>query len=247
MNKLIKKATQFATKNSPTILTVFGVIGLGTTVGLAINATPKAILLLDEAREQNGDLTAWETVKTAYQCYIPTAAVGLATVACIIGSNSINIKRNTAIAGLYTLTDRAFKEYQHQVIEQIGEKKHREIKDGMAKKMIKDTKDAQASTIIIDGSGVLFYDPISGRYFRSTVNKILQIKDMLYHRMRTEMVIPLNNFYYELNIPEILLGDTNGWTIENGPIDISFSTMLTENNEPCAVIEWEVVPLFTYD
>ena len=43
----VEKLTKMLTENSPTILTVFGSVGLVTTVGLAIRATVSAARIMD--------------------------------------------------------------------------------------------------------------------------------------------------------------------------------------------------------
>ena len=70
-----------------------------------------------------------EIVKLTWECYIPTAAVGLSTIACIIGAHNIHLRRNAALASLYSLTESAFKEYQSKVVETIGKNKELKVRD----------------------------------------------------------------------------------------------------------------------
>ena len=61
-------------KYSPTILTGVSIIGVITTTILGIKATPKALKLINEAKNEKGDkLTNKEIVKVAWKPYIPTA------------------------------------------------------------------------------------------------------------------------------------------------------------------------------
>ena len=72
-------------KHSPEILTGIGIAGMVTTTILAVRATPKALLLIQEAEEvkhQNTDasaLTPVETIKAAWLCYV-LYAIGPTTV-----------------------------------------------------------------------------------------------------------------------------------------------------------------------
>lgn len=114
-------------KHSPEILTGFGIIGLGTTVVLAVKATPKALEMIEDKKEEEGvsKLTLVDTVKVAWKPYIPAAISFVATTACFIGANSVHVKRNAALAAAYKLSETALLEYKDQVVETIGEKKRK--------------------------------------------------------------------------------------------------------------------------
>ena len=85
-------------KHSPEILTGIGIAGMVTTTILAVRATPKALLLIQEAEEvkhQNTDasaLTPVETIKAAWLCYVPAAVTGVLSMTCLIGASSVNLR-----------------------------------------------------------------------------------------------------------------------------------------------------------
>ncbi len=58
------------------------------------------------------------------------------------------------------------------------------------------------------------------------------------------MWVGLNDLYYELGLAGTKLGDQMGWDLDQGLVEISFSTQLTEENEPCLVLNYEVAPRF---
>lgn len=123
----IKAIRGFIVKNAPQILTGIGISGMiGSTV-LAVKATPKALELLNDKREElNTDtLTFKETIATAWKPYIPAGTLCITSVACIISATTISTKRQTALATAYTLSERAFLTYKDKVIETIGEKKEK--------------------------------------------------------------------------------------------------------------------------
>jgi len=98
-------------RESPTILTTLGITGIATTAIMAVRATPKALSLLeDERAERYRDesrrepVSKIDIVKITWKCYIPATLVGIGTIACFIGAHSINLRRNAALAGLYTLS-----------------------------------------------------------------------------------------------------------------------------------------------
>ncbi len=92
---LINTAKQFANQYSSEILVTTGIVGMLTTTVIAVKATPKAMSLIDEAKNNRGEeLTKLEVVKTTARVYIPSLITATASVACIIGASKINHKRN---------------------------------------------------------------------------------------------------------------------------------------------------------
>lgn len=52
---------------------------------------------------------------------------------------------------------------------------------------------------------------ISGRYFKSDIEKLKRAANDLSRRMLDEGYISLNDFYYEIALPETKLGDELAW------------------------------------
>lgn len=234
-------------KHSPEILTGIGIAGMITTTIMAVRATPKALILIGDKKDELGtdELTKMEMVKAAWPCYIPSALVGTASVLCLIGASSTNMRRNTALATAYTLSETTLKEYQEKVVETIGEKKERDIREQVAKeKMI---KNPVREVILTEREGnTICYDVISGRYFKSDRDTINRIVNELNRQMRDEMYVSLNDFYYELGLDGTKLGDDLGWNIDKGYIDINYSSHLDANGTPCLVIDYQVAPVYDY-
>ena len=64
--------------------------------------------------------------------------------------------------------------------------------------------------------------------------------------MLDEGYISLNDFYYEIALPETKLGDELGWHIDNGLVDLRFSSQLAEDGTPCLVIDYQIAPKYDY-
>lgn len=251
INTMAISARRTIIKNSPAILTGIGVLGVFSTVYGAIDATPKAMQILEERRaeeldinEEFNDFTRWEMFQAVWKCYIPTFISGTITVIAIISANSVNQRRNAALIGLYSLSENALKEYKNKVIETIGEKKGQEIKDGIAKDRI--IKNPVRDTEIINtGHGdTLCYEVLSGRYFRSDIEHIRRSLTEASIKLMTEMFMSLNEIYSELDLPTIGVGDMMGWNIDDGSIKPEFSSQLTENDIPCLVLDFEMMPRY---
>lgn len=56
----------------------------------------------------------------------------------------------------------------------------------------------------------------------------------------------LNDFYYELGLDGTKMGDMLGWNIDEGYIDLAFSSQLDANGTPCLVIDYQVAPVYDY-
>lgn len=247
LSSIAKSVRTAMKKHSPEILTGIGIAGMVTTVVMAVRATPKALVLMEEKKEEYGadKLTAKEMVEAAWRCYIPTAVVGTASIACLIGASSTNFHRNAALATAYTLSESTLKEYQKKVVETVGEKKEQTIRESVSK----DKMNANPVREIIlteKGGNTICYDVLSGRYFKSDRDKIMQAMNKLNRQMRDENYVTLNEFYYELGLDGTKMGDMLGWNIDKGYIDLNFSSHLDANRTPCLVIDYQVAPVYDY-
>lgn len=235
-------------KHSPEILTGIGIAGMITTTVMAVRATPKALILIEERKEEIGaeKLEAMDMVKTAWACYIPAAITGTLSVACLIGASSVNARRNAALATAYTLSESALKDYKGKVIEMFGEKKNEAVKDAIAKDKVEKNPVVTREVIITEKGNTLCYDAISGRYFKGDIDKIKKAECELNRQMRDEMYVSLNDFYYEVGLDNIKIGDELGWNIDNGYIDLSFSSQLASDGTPCLVIDYSIAPRYNF-
>lgn len=235
-------------KHSPEILIGFGVAGMITSTVLAVRSTPKALKLIEEKKKElNVDkLTPIETVKTAWKCYIPSATVALVSTGCLIGSSTISLKRNAALATAYKIVETGYKDYKEKVVETLGEKKEEAIREKIAKEKVEKNPVKHNEVVVTNNGNTLCYDVLSGRYFKTDIDKIKKAVNEVNRRMITEMYVSLNEFYYELGLEGNKLGDELGWNIDKGLLKLDYSSILTENDEPCLVIDYEVAPKYDY-
>lgn len=248
ISKIISSVRTSASKHSPEILTGIGIAGLVVTTVMAVRATPKALILIEDRKKElrEDTLTPVETVKAVWICYVPAALTGTVSIACLIGANSVNLRRNAALATAYTLSESALKEYQKKVVETIGEKKEQAIQDAVAKDRIEKNPVSTNEVIITEKGDTLCLDYPSGRYFKSDREKINKAVNELNRRMRDEMYISLNEFYYEIGLSGIGIGEELGWNIDQGYIEPSFSCQLAEDGTPCLVISYLVGPRYDF-
>lgn len=260
LTRIIKNVRTAARKHSPEILTGIGIAGMITTTVMAVRATPKALFLIEEAEDEKGVmqyeegkdpnsftlLTPIEMIKVAGPCYIPAAVVGAISIGCLIGASSVNMRRNAALATAYALSESTLKEYQEKVIEEIGEKKEREVRDAISKDHVEKNPVSKSEVIITEKGNTLCFDKLSGRYFRSDIERLRKAENELNRRMRDDMYISLNEFYWEIGLDSIKIGEDIGWNIDTGYIDIDFSSQLADDGTPCLVVDYSVAPRYEY-
>lgn len=235
-------------KNAPGILVGVGIVGMVGTTILAVRATPKAIKLIEnKKRELEVDsLTPVETVKTTWKCYIPAAVTGVTSTACLIGASSVSARRNAALATAYNLTKVALNDYKDAVVETIGEKKEQVVRDTVAKKKIEQDPVTNTEVIVTERGTTLCYDAVFGRYFRSDIDTIKRAVNELNRSIVSSMYASLNEFYDEVGLPPIEIGDKLGWNMDDGQIEVDFSSQLAADGTPCLVISFNVAPDYGY-
>lgn len=250
LSMITKQAVKTVKQYSPGILTGLGVAGFFATVVMAVDATPKAIELIEEKKQELGveKLTAKETVQTAWKCYIPSAITAVASTACIIGASAVNAKRNAALLTAYTLSETAAREYRDKVVETIGEKKEVSIRDALAKDQI-EKNPVKKEEIIVTGKGTTrVFDPWNARRFDSDIETIRKaINDLNYQLLHDEYV-SLNDLYYALNLEETKTGEDFGWNVNRDrQVELQLSAQVDHDGVPCLVLGFINPPRYDYN
>jgi len=248
MHNAIKITKGFFNKYSPEILTTLGLSSMITSTVLAVKATPKAVKLInDKEKEVNNKLTIKETVQITWKEYLPSASFGISGIIFIICGCRINSKRSAAFASAYAISERTFLTYRDKVIETLGEKKEKEIREKINQDKI-NKKPLKNNQVIITSKGnTLMMDSISGRYFRSDLDTIRKVINELNRCITYQNYISLNEFYKSIGLDGIKNGDKIGWNIDDGLIELDFDTCLAENDEPCICIDYSRQPKANYD
>ena len=267
-NKFLKNVSRKVSQHSPEILTGLGIAGMITSTVLAVKATPKAIALIEERKEELNKKTFEEniekdsslkdhkeldklgfkeTVKTVWKCYIPSAVLTTASVACLIGASSVHIKRNAVLATAYQLSEAAVTEYKNKVIETIGEKKEEAIRDAINKDRIEKNPVGKNEVIVTEKGNTLCYEHLSGRYFKSDIDKINKAVNEINRRINQNYYVSLNELYEELGLEGTALGDQLGWNSDMGLLELHFSSHLASDGVPCLALDFNTSPKYDYD
>lgn len=246
-------------QHAPIILTVVAACGAVTSVVMAIKATPEAERRLEEKKKEiavehdmdvaDVDLTLQEMAQAAGKCYIPTIAVLTVSVGCMFGAAHINNQRQLGWAALYSATKKASDAYERAVIEHVGEKENKVIREKVIHHELEDNPASRAQIIDTGRGSYLCYDSFSGRYFMSDIEDIRRKVNDLNQEMLSCMYIKLNEFYQEIGLPPIEAGNEVGWNTDE-LIEVSFTTMLSDDGHgkrPCLVLEYDAKPRHSFN
>lgn len=239
-------AHKLVADNSPAILTAVAVVGVVTTAVLAARAAPKAhIAILNEKSERVDEVDLLDKVLLTYKYYIPATATGVATIACIIGANTISTKRSAALASAYGLTELAFKEYREKVVEHIGESKETKVHDDVMKDVV-DRNPVSGQQVIIAGAGrQLFLDKYTLRYFETDMETVRRAVNDINEEIFSENYASLNDFYNRIGIAGNTVGDELGWTTDK-KLEVRYSTQMTDDGRACITIDYIKNPIRDY-
>lgn len=249
LSKMIKTTKMTLSKHSPEILTGLGIAGMITTTVLAVKATPKALKLIEDAQYEKEELlTAPEKIKAAWKPYIPAAISGTVSIACLIGAQSVNAKRNAALAAAYKLSETALTEYRDKVVETIGEKREKTVREKVAQERIEKNPVSQSEVIVTEKGNTLFFEPLSGRYFKSDVESVKKVVNELNKRMiGGEQYISLSEFYSEIGLSHTQISDDIGWRVDRDIIEIDYPAIKADDGTPCLSLEYLVRPEYDFD
>lgn len=238
-------------KHSPAILIGLAVVSGGTAIVLAVKETPKALKRIEDKKQeyQVDKLSPWETVKTTWPCYVPSAIAFTFATGCAIGSQSIHAKRNAALAAAYKISETALLEYRDKVIETIGEKKEQTVRDKVAQEQINKNPVKQSEVIVTGKGASLCLEPFTHRYFECDIETIRRAENKLNKKMLQSICgsTSLNDFYVEIGLEPVdeAIGYTLGWNAEN-QIDLDIRPGMTPDERPCLVIGHYNPPKYDY-
>lgn len=243
--KGIKVFQRFLKRNSSTILTCAGAVGVVGTTILAIKATPKAMRLLEAAEEEKGsELTKLEIVNVAGPVYIPSVATGLATIGCIFGANILNHKQQAALVSAYGLLDQCYKEYRDKVSDVFGEDAAAHVREEIVKEKYENAEISRPSS-----DKCLFYEEHYGRYFERSMLEVTDAEYRMNEMFAEDGVVSLNEFFDLLGLDEVNGSDLIGWESDSmiefyGHAWIKFEHQLVTMDDglECYIIDTPVKP-----
>lgn len=258
VQSVVKGTGRFFKKNSSKILLGFGISGGVTACVLAVKATPKAIELIQKKKEEldlepEDTLDTKEVILTVWKCYIPAFVIGGMSILCVIASHSSEVRRNAAIASAYTISESTFRNYRNKVMDIVGEEKEKEVRDAVVKDQLNKNPVSNTEVYMTQKGNTLIFEPISGRYFRGDFDKVFRAINEINHEILRNSdpfsngYATLNDFYILIGLPETSMGDTLGWRMDMGMIEVKPSAQIADNGEPCLAIVYTQEPVYDFD
>lgn len=267
-------------KHSPEILVVAGVVGITSSAVMACKATLKVNDIVDEAKQTidtihnavenhrhtsdgeeytqevaNRDLTivyaqtGWKFVKL----YGPAVALGVASIACMIGSNHILRKRNIALAAAFTAVDTTFKEYRGRLIDRFGKELDRELRFGTKTKEVEEkivdengnettvtkTVETVDPNVLHDIYSIVWCEGNEGWTRNAELNKffLIQQQNAANDKLKLNGILTLNEVYEMLGVPKTKYGQLAGWVYTEdssvGDNYVDFGIFNVNNGKAC--------------
>ena len=255
ISNILSKSIDFVKEHSPELLISAGVVGMATSTVLAVKATPKALNKIEDKKADLGVtyLTRKEIIETTWKDYVPAAGLSAVSAACIILGTTKNVKRNTALATVYALSENTLREYKNKTKEIVGEEKAREIDSEVNKSVARERQkpiiiqNNESEYVTHTGDGdTLIYDMFSGRYFRSSVTAVERAVNLINKRLFNDYLMTVNDFYSEINIPQIGAGNLIGWKTDKDMMEISFDSDIDKYGNPYLILNYvnKPVPLY---
>ena len=246
---ILSQTVTLLKKESPMILGVIGAVGVVITAVSVAKAAPKAEKVLEECEKY--DLPAKEKVKAVVPIYAKSAAIGGATIACIVSSTILNNRQRFALTSAYVMLDQTYKQYKDKVDEIFGSGSSREVEREITKEKLE-----TLSTPKEDGT-CIFYEKHKNEFFE---RNMLEIQDAMYQlnrKLAKDGEVSLNDLYDFLNLDRTKEGDTLGWSTyllseqwdgQNGLvwIDYELDLIKTDDGMECYELVLTTAPTADY-
>lgn len=248
--KLTKTCAKFLRKHGGTILAVAASVGVGLTAYETHKAAVKATTLVVMNKDE--PMTKKEVVQECWKFYIPAAVLGGGTIACILGSNTLNKKQIASLSAAYMALGKSYQQYRRQVAERIGAEEEEKLRMEAAKET--KAEDVQRDK---DGDVIrLFYEPASKRYFHATMSRVIEASYYFNRELATNGCISVNEWCNYLCADELTItpeGDQMGWCLDQLIydwdaywMDFEYDKQMTDDGLECYYLAPALDPVENY-
>lgn len=251
--------TLFASEHRTSLMVGGGIAGMVIAGITAVRVTPKASMLLEERRcskhdaylentEANPQLTIKDYIQVTWKYYLPPIALATVSAGAIIFAHKVDRKENAALAAAYAISESRLKEYSEKVLETVGEKKEKEVRNAIDKDRVNNNQPVDSEIISTGQGDTLCMDAWNGRYFYSDIEVLRRAAVDLSRAVLNDETVTLNDFYDRIDLPHTKNGDFFAWEIGNHHemIELSFSSQLDFKKRPVLVMDFKFAPTY-YD
>lgn len=254
-SSLAKRAGKLLADNSPMIMTAIGVTGTLSTAYLAGKASYEASQVIENERTSrlmrkdpvtkkpvDPPLEFKDMAELTWKLYVPAAGSAVMTIACIVCANRIGTRRAAALATAYSLSEKAWGEYKDKVVDKLGATREQKVHDEIAQDHVTKNPPVDKQIVITGDGEVLCHEALTGRYFKSTVQKIKAAQNEINAEVIHDSCASLSEFYDLVGLPRTSMSDEFGWNTDT-LMEINWSTTLSDKEEPCISFTFNKTPI----
>ena len=195
----------------------------------------EAPIVRDRLDELGDDAKWYEKIKVAGPVYLPALGMFLLSSGSIVGGCVIGDRKAAAAMALYSVTDAALHKTEAKLVEVLGDEKAQEVHNAVANDILKSNPVAAKEVSLTGKGNVLFYEPLSGRYFRSSLDAVKNANVDFKEFVIRHIWGSANDWYTFLGLERANLANFVGWNVEHN-MNAYFDEGHTVDGELCWVI-----------
>ena len=244
---------KFVTDNSPGILTGLGVAGTLTTAVLvgrtAFLVGMDASTQYHEAVQEGEPLPEHlldrkYIVKTYWKEFVPAGVASVVTVTAIVMANHIGSRRTAAITAAFKISEQLAEEYKDRVVKTLGSKKEETMRSDLARERME--RIGGSDLIIVAGAESIFFDELSGRFFKIEMEKVRKAVNDINHKINNYYHASLSDFYDLIGLHKTTFSDEVGWNTDE-LLEVQFTATMLPDDRAAISINYNAKPIRGYD
>lgn len=246
LESAFNRTRQVITDNSPSILAALAVGGVVTTGLVAHKAGYDYGRDVEFEIQQDPDfrLTGKQKFERYWRSHAPIFVFAGGAITCIIAGTAISNRRNAALASLVTLGEVALRDYKEEVRRIVTKQKNEEIDRSVAQKKLDDQGEDREVIYVGDGD-IEMFDVLTSRTFKSSKLAVQRAEVEIGRRLLSDMYISQNEWYDEIGLPRVAMGDDVGWN-HDLPLEVKFIP-LEKNEKPVLGIDYRFHPSISFN
>lgn len=251
---------RFVVQHDRVLLAGAAIAGVVVTVGVTARAAIKTKEILDNTPD---DADKIEVAKKVAPVVLPAMSAAAATIVAIVLGHKKGSQKITALAGAYTMSREALKDFQAKTKEYVGEEGYKEIESGSFKKKLErqfglekpeDAGDHEkvrhavetCEDIIDTGSGNDFFvDDLTLQKFKASRQFVENAANHLQHRINSGYYgydnIPYTEFLSQVGVRSPKLAYLIGWQPQS-MIELRLDESIVMGDHPYFVVRFANTP-----
>lgn len=239
------KFKKFLDDNAGTILATTAVLSTISTVGLSYRLGKQLEQMRAERAGEGLDTDPKTMFKLVWRKCIPLALSFTTTVTGVILLHRVGNNKAATLVASALANHRVLEAYVSKLEKKLGDEKIQEVRDEIAQENVQ--ANPPKEIVLIEGEGdVLVRDGFSGRYFKSTRNKIEAAVNVVNNVINNVGYASLTDYYDEIGLEPTDVSDHIGWNRDE-LMSVHFGAAMTLEDRPCLEACFRAVPFVGYD